>query len=188
MKNILILLFILLAVFGFADEYKFPPETTLYDISTKTSIPVKKICQYLDQADVCNYNITIKELGISNEDVQKAIAEYHSKTSSFYTGIIFVGMGIVFISLIIIGFIISSLQHFVKTKKKVKVPASVSSVKAPKEHISSNGIVAAITAMYLHDAEEQDKINLTWKRQTFSRWYTAGMVENKVFENRRGKI
>jgi len=190
MKNILILLFILLVVVCFADEQKlqFQPTTTLLEISTQTNIPVKKICQYLKLNEKCKFSSSLQELGVSNEDLEKAIAEYESKTTSFYTGIIFVGMGIVFVSLMITGLIINSLQHFVKSKKKTEVSTPVGTVTAPKDHISSNGIVAAITAMLLHDADEKDKINLTWKRQAFSGWHAAGMVENKVFENRRGKI
>jgi len=190
MKKLLLLLVIIFAAVCFADEQKlqFSPETTLQEISSQTNIPVKKICQYLNRDELCNYNINLHELGISNEDINKAISEYHLNMKSFYAGIIFVGMGIVFASLLLVGFIINSLQHISKTKKKVKVKTPVGTVTAPKEHINSNGIVAAITAMFLHDAEEKDKINLTWKRQAISLWNAAGMVENKVFENRRGKI
>ncbi len=190
MKNVLILLIIFLAVICLAEEQKlqFPPTTTLLEISTQTNIPVKKITQYLKLENQTDFDVSLKELGISNEDINKAISEYNLNKKSFYVGIIFVGMGIVFVSLLLVGFIINSLQHISKSKKKVKIKTPVGTITAPKEHINSNGIVAAITAMFLHDAEEKDKINLTWKRQAISVWHAAGMVENKVFENRRGKI
>lgn len=183
MKKILFLLIIVFAVTCFAEEQKFnfPPGTTLLEISAQTNIPVKKITQYLKLDDQTKYNVSMQELGISNENLDKAIAEYHKNKTSFYTGIIFVGMGIVFVSLFITGLIINSLQHIGSPKKKKisVVQTSAGKVSTSKDHISSNGVVAAITAMFLHDAEEKDKINLTWKRQPISMWRAAGMVENR---------
>ena len=191
MKKIIILLMIVFAVTCLAKELKlnFSPDTTLQEISTQTNIPVKKIAQYLKLEDQTEFNVSLHELGATNEDLIKAIAEYHSNTKSFYTGIIFVGMGIVFVSLLLVGFIINLLQHIGEPKKKKKtvVQTSVGTITVPKDHFSSNGIVVAITAMFLHDADERDKIDLTWKRQTISMWNAAGMVENRVFEDRRGR-
>jgi len=191
MKKIIILLIIVFSITCLAKEQKlnFPPETTLQEISTQTNIPIKKIAQYLKLENQTDFNISLQELSISNENINKAIAEYQSNTRSFYTGITFVGMGIVFASLLLVGFIINSLQHIgdPKKKKKTVVQTPVGTVTAPKDHINSNGIVAAITAMLLHDADEKDKIELTWKRQTISLWNAAGMVENRVFEDRRGR-
>ena len=191
MKTILILFIIVFVVTCFANEQEinFSPDTTLLEISSQTNIPVKKITQYLKLEDQTEFNVSMQELGISNKDLKKAIAEYHSNTKSFYTGITLVGMGIVFVSLLLVGFIINLLQHIGEPKKKKKsvVQTPVGTVTAPKDHISSNGVVAAITAMFLHDADEKDKIDLTWKRQTISLWNAAGMVENRVFEDRRGR-
>ena len=191
MKTIIILFIIVFSVVCFAEEKKldFLPETTLLEISSQTNIPVKKITQYLKLEDQTEFNVSLQELGISTEDLKKAIAEYHKNTKSFYTGIIIVGMGIVFVSLLIVGFIINLLQHIGEPKKikKTVVKTPVGTVTASKDHISSNGVVAAITAIFLHDADEKDKIELTWKRQTISLWNAAGMVENRVFEDRRGR-
>ena len=191
MKKLIILSMIIFTVTCFAEEKKlnFAPSTTLLEISAQTNIPVKKITQYLKLKDQTEFNISMQELGISNEDLKKAIAEYDNNKKSFYSGIILVGMGIVFVSLLIVGLIIGSLQHIGDPKKKKRsvVQTSVGKVTAPRNHISSNGIVAAITAMLLHDAEERDKIDLTWKRQTISMWQAAGMVENRIFEDRRGR-
>lgn len=190
MKKILLLLIIILAAACFADEIEeqFLPNATLLEISAQTNIPVKKIVQYLNLDEQPNFNVSIQKLGLSDKDVQKAISDYHGKKMSFYTGIVLIGMSIVFASLFFTGLTINSLKHLSKTKKKVEVQTSVGTVSVPQKHLSSNGIVAAITAMFLHDAEERDKIELTWKRQTISAWQAAGMVENKVFESRRGKI
>jgi hypothetical protein len=189
MNKILILFVIVFAVTCFANEREinFTPGTTLLEISAQTNIPVKKITQYLKLENQTEFNISLQELEISTEDLKKAIAEYHKNTKSFYTGIILVGMGIVFVSLLLVGFIINSLQHIGDPKKKKKsvVQTSVGKVTAPKDYISSNGIFAAITAMLLHDVEERDKIDITWKRQTISMWKAASMAENRVFEDRK---
>ena len=191
MKKLIILLMIVFTVTCFAEEKKlnFAPSTTLLEISAQTNIPVKKITQYLKLEDQTEFNVSMQELGISNEDLKKAITEYDNNKKSFYSGIILVGMGIVFVSLLIVGLIIGSLQHIGDPKKKKRsvVHTSVGKVTTPRNHISSNGIVAAITAMLLHDTEERDNIELTWKRQTISMWKAAGMVENRVFEDRRGR-
>jgi len=189
MKKIIFLIIIVFAVLSFAEEkFSFAPTTTLQKISTQTNIPVKQITQYLKLNDQTKFNITIQELGISNEDINNALKDYNANKKSFYTGIIFVGMGIVFASLLLVGFIINLLQHIGNPKKKKSsaTRTSVGKVTISEGQISSNGIIAAITAMFLHDAEERDKINLTWKRQTISMWQAAGMVENRTFEDRRG--
>ncbi len=188
MKKIIFLIIIVFAVFCLAEEnINFLPTTSLQEISVQTNIPVKKIAQYLKLEDQTKFNLSIQELGISNKDINNAIAEYNANKKSFYTGITLVGMGIVFASLLLVGFIISLLQHIGAPKKKTKVITSVGTVTAPKKHINSDGVVAAITAIFLHDAEEEDRIDLTWKRQTISMWKAAGMAENRVFEDRRGR-
>lgn len=188
MKNFLILLMLIIAVWSFAaEDSKFPSNSTLQQISVQTNIPVKKIAQYLKLEDQTKYDLSIQELGLSNQDIQNAIKEYNTNKNSFFTGIALVGMGIVFTSLLLIGFIINSLQHIGERKKKEKISTPVGTVTAPLKHISSNGIVAAITAMLMHDEEERNKIELTWKRRSISMWKAAGMVENRVFEDRRGR-
>jgi len=80
------------------------------------------------------------------------------------------------------------LQHTrIKLTKKKTVKTSSGKVTASVEHISSNGIVAAITALYLHEAEveEKNRLHLTWKRQAISLWRATNVVENRFFENRK---
>ncbi|MDP8202038.1 MAG: hypothetical protein P9M11_07840 [Candidatus Tenebribacter burtonii] len=191
MKRIITLLMIIWTLTCFAEEKKFnfPPDTTILEIAAQTDIPVKKITQYLKLEDQAGINSNLQELGISNNDVNNAITEYYKNKHSFYSGIVFVGMGIVFSALFITGLFIKSLQHIGKPRKvkKAVVQTSVGVVTAPKEYISSNGVVAAITAMFLHDTEERGRINLTWKRQSLSMWQAAGMVENRNFVDKRGR-
>ena len=122
MKKIIFLIFIVFAVLGLAEEkIRFLPTTNLQEISTQTNIPVKKIAQYLKLEDQTKFNLSIQELSISNEDINNAIVEYNTNKKSFYTGISLVGMGIVFASLMLVGFIISLLQHIGDPNKKTKV-------------------------------------------------------------------
>jgi len=187
MKKYLILFILIMAVWLSTEEVNnFKPNSTLQEISAQTNIPLKKITQYLELNDETRYKMSIQELGITIEEIHSAIAKYNANKNSFYTGIALVGMGIVFTSLLLVGIIINSLQHLNKQKKKIKVKTSVGTVSAPAEHINSNGIIAAITTILLHDTEESSKIELTWKRRTISMWKASGMVGNRVFDDRRG--
>jgi Na+-transporting methylmalonyl-CoA/oxaloacetate decarboxylase gamma subunit len=163
-------------------------DSTIKQVSEQTNIPSKKILQYLDLDTSTEINLTLAELQISEEHLKKALTEYENKKHGFYSGIALVGMSIVFISLIVVGFFIYSLQHLNFKKKKKIVNTSIGKVKVP-EHISANAIIAAITAIYLHEAEaeEKNRLMLTWKRSQLSMWRATNMVESRFFETRRNR-
>ena len=68
------------------------------------------------------------------------------------------------------------------------VKSSIGKITAPVDHISSNAIVAVITAMYLHEAEveEQNRLHLTWSRSQLSLWRASNVFENRYNEKGRG--
>lgn len=189
MKQVLLFLIILGSVFLFANEkdIKYKPEMTLKEASKQANIPVKKLAFYLD-LELDEYNTVLRELDVTEAELKQAISSYNENKKFFFSGIVFVGMGIVFFSLMIVGFIINLLRHIGEKKKieKVTVQTTTGKVSASKFHISSNGVVAAITAIYLHEAEQEENINLTWKRQVISLWQTVGMVESRTSDYQRG--
>jgi len=193
MKQILIIIFIL-AIFTYClaneTEMEFSSSPSLLEISQKANIPVKKLAEYLDRSEISDYSKTLTELNINSDELKQAIKRFEQEKKSFYSGVVLVGMSIVFGSLIIIGLVIASLEHMNKKAKPKKktVKTSFGKVSAAPEHISSNGIVAAITALYLHEmeVEEQNRLHLTWKRQPLSMWRATNMVENRFFDNKRG--
>ncbi len=190
MKKIVIAFMMLAVSICLAErtEFDLPGDTTILEISELTDVPVKKLIQYLKLEREIDINATMDELDFTNASLNRALTEYDNNAVPFYRGIVLVGMSIVFLSLIIIGFFIGFLQHTrIKLTKKKTVKTSSGKVTASVEHISSNGIVAAITALYLHEAEveEKNRLHLTWKRQAISLWRATNVVENRFFENRK---
>ncbi len=189
MKQVLLFLIILGSMFLFADEndFEFNSEMTLKEVAKQANIPVKKLAFYLE-LELKEYNAVLHELDVTEAELKQAISSYNENKKFFFSGIVFVGMGIVFISLMIVGSIIHLLRLIGKKKQveKVTVHTSAGKVSASKFHISSNGVVAAITAIYLHEAEQEENINLTWKRQAISLWQTVGMVESRTSDYQKG--
>ena len=194
MKRNFVLLLIIFAAVCFAEidcnSYDFPPETTLLQVTQQTNVPFKKLLEFLELDISTSSESTLAEVNISNEEVIVALKKYTGCKKSFYGGIVWVGMSIVFLSLILVGLCIACLQY-INRKKKPKTKTfqtSKGKVTAPADHTNSNAIIAAITAIYLHEAEveEKNRLLLTWKRSRISMWSAANMVENKAFDNRRG--
>jgi len=193
MKRIIVLLLIIYATACFAetdcDNYDFPPETTLIQVTQQTNIPFKKLLEFLDLDFSTPSKSTLQEVNISSEEIVTALKKYTNCKNSFFGGIVWVGMSIVFISLILVGLCIACLQYMNRKKKPKTIQTSKGKVTAPAEHTNSNAIIAAITAIYLHEAEveEKNRLLLTWKRSRLSMWSAANMVENKAFDNKRGR-
>jgi len=195
MKNIGIVILILLASFAVVwADVDYSAETTLLELSAKTNIPVKKYLQYLELPAETNIHASLAELKIGTKDLEKAQDSYKDNLIPFYSGVVIVGMSIVFASLMLIGLIIAQLKNLGnKPKKKVKkasVKTSAGTVTGPVDHLSSNAVVAAITAIYLHemDVEEQNKMLLTWKRAPLSMWKASNiMPNNEYFQAKRNR-
>ncbi len=188
MKKLTVLLMLFITISCLAvNRVEYKGDKTLLDISKESEIPVKKWIQYLEISNETPSSITLNELKLNQKKMDIAFDEYVEHQTSFYAGVVIVGMLIVFASLIITGLIISQLEHFSKKKPKQgkmkTVKTSAGKVTGPVEHLSSNAIVAAITAIYLHEleVEEQNKLLLTWKRAPLSVWKTAKFMPNNSF-------
>lgn len=191
MKFFILVMLLLSAVFITAESSLDPREidlqSNLLQVSEQTNVPLKKIIFYLGLDESTLPSQTLSELQISAEQLKLALQNYHNSSKSFYGSIVLVGMSIVFISLMIVGLFISSLQHLDRSKK-TKPKTREAKMTAP-EHISSNAIIAAITAIYLHEAEaeEKNRLLLTWTRSRLSMWSAANLVESRFIDNKRGR-
>ncbi len=186
MKKIFVIIMLALFAFGFASEQinlEIKPNMTLQQISNETHIPVKKIINLLD-GDYSK-ETTVVETGLTNDAIEKAIEKYNSIKIHYYWSIVAVGMVIVFLSLILIGFIIGLLEHLniIDKVKEKKADAKKSKTKIKKitpidGNLSNDAIVAVVTAIYLHEleVEEKNKMNLTWKRQPLSMWRSSNIA------------
>jgi len=193
MKNIILILLLILPVFILAenaltDEVNALSVTmSLEETAFQLDMPVKQLKMFLKLDPETDSEISLQDLHISKKAVNSALAEYSNSKHSFFTGIVIVGMLIVFASLLIIGFIIDRMKSLknLDKKKKASLPvrAKITAVNGVKP--SSNDIIAAITTVYLHEleAEEQSKLMLTWKRASLSLWNASAKINmpNRVF-------
>ncbi len=190
MKKLMIIIFLLVSFFCMAQEQKQEnySEKTLSQLSQETKIPIKKLKTLLE-IDIAEPSETkLNDLEISSTQVQKIISEYNSTKRVYFWGIVLAGMIIVFVSLALVGFIINQLKNLhllekIFNKRFVKIPQA--KISADKPNLSSNDIVAVITAIYLHEleAEEQSRLLLTWKRTPISMWkaVTKFNMPNRLF-------
>ncbi len=156
----------------------FQPDMSIQTFSQENGIPSKKIKEYLNIPLETDILTTFAELDITKQQAEQAMQKFKKKKSSYMLGITLVGMLIVFLSLILIGLIINQLSHLQsdgkrnkkKRKKGERKPSF--SVSTQQGEPSSDAIVAAITAIYLHEleVEEQNNLLLTWRRTNVSMW------------------
>jgi len=200
MKNFFIYFFLLCSMVILAEvseklPQKYSDEMSLQQLSVHTGIPVKKLKNLLNLNSQTDNNIPLRKLNVDNIAIDKAIAEFAQEKHSYYGGIVFLGMLIVFVSLITIGFVINQLRHLhlfekVKGKKlKRKTAGNFQKEIYSKAEVSSDAIIAAITAVYLHEleVEEQNKFLLTWKRTPVSMWKAISRAEkpNELYFNKK---
>jgi len=103
-------------------------------------------------------------------------------------------MGVVFLSLMLIAFIINQLRHLATQGRphgaaKTTVETAVGKGTAPEPDVSTNAIIAVITALHLHvqEVEEKHRLMLTWRRAQKPAWRTAGIMPNREFDFLRRK-
>jgi hypothetical protein len=189
---------------------------TLLDLSEDTKYPVKKLAGKLGlEIDKLEYDMPLRELGISNQKVNRAIRSYEEEESGFLWNIVATGMVIVFIALIITGLIVALLEYFhrlhtQKIRRKTDAPTEKLSAIAPfseshmskrmerrlaitsrpmgsDEMLDAHTVVAIATAIRLHEAalEEENRILATWTKAQTSTWKTSRVMPNRGYFSNR---
>ncbi len=197
MRKILSLLLLLLVAGGlFADEtFTVTNDMTLRQVAHEMKMPVKKLMQHLDVPNGTLQTATIGELGIQRAKLDDIYADFHGNLMGFCTSLTVIGMLVVFLSLIVTGMIISQIKHLNRTKKKPEatqtVETSIGKITGPQPDISTNAIVAVITALHMHiaEAEERQKLILTWKRAPLSLWRgsSRNAMPNQTYFQAKGR-
>jgi len=187
-NNFLILLMILVISQFLQADAELNSNMTISQICKETKIPVRKMIEYLDLDIDTNTHTPIRDFNRSNSDIQKAIKMYSEGKKGYYLGIVIVGMGTVFASLILVALIIAQLRHL--DRKKAHKPQAVSKYSTSGlGTIEEDNIIAAIvTTIYLHEleVEENNKLLLTWKRAPLSMWKASNYIPmNEVDPSRR---
>jgi Na+-transporting methylmalonyl-CoA/oxaloacetate decarboxylase gamma subunit len=157
--------------------------STISEIAFKFSIPVKKFKALLgnhDPLDTSWDNTSLQALGISLDTVQAVKQEFEGDILSYGGSVLIVGVLVVFLALILTSIVISQLVHLNRKSSKentIKVSGSGQVKSAPK-NISSNVIVAAVTALHMHqmDIEERRRMVLTFRRTPTNQWRASAVL------------
>ena len=177
MKKIMIV-FILLILYSFARS------ETVSELVKKTNIPSKKIKEYLNLDRKFPNNKELSSAGITKEQIKRIPQHFKKDKTNLIISITLSGMSVVFIRLIIVAFIIAQLKHIGIIKKKI-LP-----VKQCRD-LTSDGLVAAMLTIFLHEqeAEEANKVILTWKRAPVDMWKAVSKTEtpNQNYYRRRNR-
>lgn len=163
--------------------YKYNEMSTISEIAFKFSIPVKKFKALLgnhDPLDTSWDNTSLQALGISLDTVQAVKQEFEGDILSYGGSVLIVGVLVVFLALILTSIVISQLVHLNRKSSKesiIKVSSSGQVKSAPK-NISSNVIVAAVTALHMHqmDIEERRRMVLTFRRTPTNQWRASAVL------------
>lgn len=163
--------------------YAYNEMSTISEIAFKFSIPVKKFKALLgnhDPLDTSWDNTSLQALGISLDTVQAVKQEFEEDILSYGGSVLIVGVLVVFLALILTSIVISQLVHLNRKSSKentIKVSGSGQVKSAPK-NISSNVIVAAVTALHMHkmDIEERRRMVLTFRRTPTNQWRASAVL------------
>lgn len=167
---ILVLISITLCVWAKDQKYK--------DFADKIEIPLSNFITISDEMIKEDPTFVVE----NNLDLIKK--EFDKKKNVYGGLIVVVGMLVVFLSLIVVGWIISMLKHTAERKKVISAPVKtvstpIGKVSAPEGDLSTNSIVAVITALHLHvlEVQQQNKINMDWKRAPVSMWKSVSKAK-----------
>jgi Na+-transporting methylmalonyl-CoA/oxaloacetate decarboxylase gamma subunit len=189
MINRIILFFILvLAVSAWSVDEQITESITLRQFSEHTCIPVRKVIEYLELPQDSSIDQPLAELNRSSDDLKKVINRFKKNKPAYSLGIVLIGMGTVFASLILVALVIGQLRHLDKKKRKsiARIPAySTAGLNTSEE----DEIVAAIVStifLYELEVEEDNRLMLTWKRTPLSMWKAARFIPmNEIDPSRR---
>lgn len=188
-RKIVLLLLVLITILSlYSKDDQEIERTSLRNFSQSSCIPVRKLIEYLELPQDTNIDKTLQELNCSSEEVTKAVNRFHDNRHRYHIGIVVVGMGTVFASLILVALLIGQLRHLDKKKIKSNPQIPVYS-KAGLNTSEEDDIVAAIVStIYLYELEieENNRLMLTWKRTPLSMWKASRFIPmNEVDPSRR---
>ena len=167
MKKIIL---ILIAVMIFTGLFSAEQKYSLNSLKNKTGIPVKKLIEYLNLDKHFPRNEPIPNL--TNTQIAKLEKKFKNDKTTIITSITLSGMGVVFISLIVVAFLIAQFKHINLIRKKIGPEKKC-------RNLNNDTLIAAMFTIYLHEleVEEQNKMILTWRRTPISMWRAISKAE-----------
>ena len=176
-------------------QYGFNTTSTLEFISSKYSVPIKKLklLLKLDSNDPSLNTRSIQALEIAPDSVQAALLEFKETLSQTGGNIVLVGILVVFSSLLITSLVIMQLRHLnILTQEKpskadLRINKSGKLLSA-KPHVSPNEIAAVIAVVHIFQfqLEERRRLSLTFNREKANFWRADGLyaMPNRHFNKK----
>ncbi len=176
--------------------YGFNELNTVSELSSILTIPSKYLKQKLgiNPLDHSVDNSSIQALDYTVAQINQIKMTFDEEKMALGGSITFVGILVVFSALLLTSIIIGKLQHFnakepkAKSVKTIKIDKSGNVTSSPR-NVSQNVIVAAITALHIHNQtiEERKKLLLTFKRTPINLWHASNVINmpNREYMRRR---
>lgn len=188
-KKITLIVFLLACcLLSAAVDGKLNNRMTLRQYSEKTCIPVRKLIEYLELPQGVDIDKTVAELNRTTSNMMEARDRFEKNQSSYHWGIVVVGMGTVFVSLILVALVIGQLRHLDKKKRKIEPQIPKYSTAGLDTSEEDDLVAAIVTSLYLYEleVEENNRLMLTWKRAPVSMWKASRLIPmNEVDPSRR---
>ena len=188
---LLVTAFLITSALGASGEKEaepgYNPNWSIGELAHAQKIPVRKLVRELDQSLEAARGKSLGQLGIGEEAVEKAIVRYRTGEKVLVANIIFVGMAIVFASLVVVAFLIGLLRHIHFFERRSKsADSGARSVGTVIGTITSSGdlsdysIAAVVAAIFLHEqeVEAENRLLLTWRRASVNQWKTGNPMPN----------
>ncbi|MCK5250469.1 MAG: OadG family protein [Spirochaetaceae bacterium] len=173
----------------------FNPSWTVHELAASESIPVKQLVLELELKLNEVRGRSLSDLGITRRDAEDAIERYYNGETGMVSSIVAVGMIIVFVSLVVVAFLISLFKHLhifngTRSGRRSRSVKTVVETVTSQSDMSDQSIAAVVAAIFLHEEEvdSENRLLLTWKRASTSIWKIGVAMPNSThISARRGR-
>jgi hypothetical protein len=164
--------------------YGFTELSSLTEVSAKLSFPIKKLKTVLKLSDPLSRNwdgYSLQALDITPKQVEDIRQDFDDNRLAYGGSITLVGMLTVFLALLLTRIIIGQLIHLNRPPKTKKVDIKLGAggkVLAANATLNQNVIVAAITALHIHQQsiEDRRRLVLTYRRTPTNQWRASAVL------------
>jgi hypothetical protein len=164
--------------------YGFTELSTLNEVSAKLSFPIKKLKTVLKLEDPLSRKwdeASLQALDITPQQIEKIRQDFDGKRIAYGASVTLVGMLTVFMALLVTSIVIRQLIHLNRPPKTPKADLKISSggkVLAASATLNRNVIVAAITALHIHQQsiEDRRRMALTFRRTPTNQWRASAVL------------
>ncbi len=175
--------------------YGFTELSTIAEAAASISMPIKKLKQMLGLPDSISRkwdNNSLQALDFTPQQVEKIHQEFTDAQLGYGANVTGVGMLTVFLALLITSIIISQLIHLNRPPKIKHADIKVSAdgkLKSASATLNHNIIVAAITALHIHQQsiEDRRRLVLTFRRTPTNQWRASAVLSmpNREMSSKR---